>query len=478
MKIPFDGFIGGTYQSRSLNIDAQRCVNLYPEADKTGKHIISLIGTPGLELFANLGSDPIRGMHKIGSSLYIVAGNTLYSIVGGVISDLATIYSDNGRVSMADNGNAPTGGNQLAFVDNRDGYIYDIGTNELSTMEDGFPKGASIISFVNGFFVVDVPNSPGSFSVSGIYDGTSWNALDKSTADSSPDALMAVMPSHDECWLIGEETTEIWYPDGSNGHPPFSKVQGALIEHGTCAKWSVASGDSTLFWLGRNKNGSTYAVRANGYNVVIISNPAIESQWNKYPVYDAYGYCYTSSGHTFYVLTFPLGNATFVYDVSTGFWHERSSYVDDPFAIGRHIGNIYTYYNGMHLLGDYRNGNIYQMSDDFYTDNGDPIVAMRRSSHIYEKQGRIFYNSIEIAHESGIVDQDSNPVANIRWSDDGGHTWSNAHASEIGKVGQYANRVRWRKMGSSLDRVYEYTCAEPMRKVLVDAILDINTGEF
>ena len=45
MKIPF---IGGGYLGRSLNIDSQRCVNLYPVLDKEGGKPLTLDGTPGL----------------------------------------------------------------------------------------------------------------------------------------------------------------------------------------------------------------------------------------------------------------------------------------------------------------------------------------------------------------------------------------------------------------------------------------------
>lgn len=49
-------FIGPSYQSRSLTLDAQRCVNLYPEVDESeqGKTVAALIGTPGLQFLTNV----------------------------------------------------------------------------------------------------------------------------------------------------------------------------------------------------------------------------------------------------------------------------------------------------------------------------------------------------------------------------------------------------------------------------------------
>ena len=42
---------------------------------------------------------------------------------------------------------------------------------------------------------------------------------------------------------------------------------------------------------------------------------------------DARAFTYQKDGHHFYVLTFPTGNKTFVFDASTSLWHERNATV-------------------------------------------------------------------------------------------------------------------------------------------------------
>lgn len=59
MKIPF---VGGGYLGRSSNLDTQRCVNLYPELDKTGGKPECLIGTPGLLSLVTDGDLPGGGI--------------------------------------------------------------------------------------------------------------------------------------------------------------------------------------------------------------------------------------------------------------------------------------------------------------------------------------------------------------------------------------------------------------------------------
>lgn len=59
MEIPF---VGGAYESDSPNVNAQRCVNLYPEIDKqAAKNQVTLYGTPGLLEFASMAPEAPAG---------------------------------------------------------------------------------------------------------------------------------------------------------------------------------------------------------------------------------------------------------------------------------------------------------------------------------------------------------------------------------------------------------------------------------
>jgi hypothetical protein len=67
-----------------------------------------------------------------------------------------------------------------------------------------------------------------------------------------------------------------------------------------------------------------------------------------------------------------------------------------------------------------------------------------------------------------------NPQAMLRWSDDGGHTWSNEHWASMGKIGQYGFRTFWRRLGMSLklrDRVYEVSGTDPVKIAITNAEL-------
>jgi hypothetical protein len=62
----------------------------------------------------------------------------------------------------------------------------------------------------------------------------------------------------------------------------------------------------------------------------------------------------------------------------------------------------------------------------------------------------------------------------LRWSDDGGHTWSNSHWRSMGKTGTYGTRVIWRRLGMTLklrDRVYEVSGTDPIKIAIMGAEL-------
>jgi hypothetical protein len=101
------------------------------------------------------------------------------------------------------------------------------------------------------------------------------------------------------------------------------------------------------------------------------------------------------------------------------------------------------------------------------------------------EDGEVFYllaeNGDFLITESGdfligsvVTVQGANPQVMLRFSDDGGHTWSNEHWASMGKIGQYYRRVFWRRLGMTLklrDRVYEISGTDPVKIDIMGAEL-------
>lgn len=482
MQIPF---VGPTYQSRSLNINASRSVNLYPEINpEDSKTVMALIGTPGLSLAVNTGVHPVRGMHPFNGLMYVVAGPNLVSInaAGTMSSVLGVLSTRTGRVWMANNGltSLGIGGNDLFIVDGTAGYNYDVSTGTFTTVSGGgFPTYPETVDYIDGYFVVTSRDRM-SFFVSNLYDGTTWNALATASVIATPDKLRLAVNNHQQLWLVKEYSTEVWYNTGTptSQGSPFSRIHSAVIDYGTIAPASVAKLDNTLYWLAQQKINDTGqligVVRLNGYTPEIKSTYAINHRMSQFStVSDAFAYGYSDSGHIFYVLTFPSANATLVYDVSTNMWHEWSSYVDSPYQIGRHLGNSYCNYNNKHYVGDWRNGNIYHLSSDYYTDNGNQIVAERTAQPLHDKNSyrNLSIHRLQVDIESGMATAGIDPQAMLSWSDDGGHTWSSEYPASMGALGEYRKRLQWFKLGCSRSRIFRLRMADSNKRVILGAVV-------
>lgn len=483
-------FIGPTYQSRSPNIDAQRCINFYPEiSPQDSKSVLALIGTPGTVLFTGVGAGPVRGMHVLNNVLYVVSGSELYSVdtLGGISASLGSLATNAGPVCMENNGLTAlgVGGNEILITDSVNAYIYDVSTTVFTA---GVAVGLSPRScaYQDGYFIIDSINSM-SYEVCDLYDGLTWNALTLTPVASASDKLQRVMSMWQQLWFVKEFSTEVWYNAGvpTSSGTPFARSPGAVLDYGTEAPFSVARGANTFFWLATQRTGSggdfVGVVQVTGYVPTVISPPSINYQIAQLTRRsDAIAYCYSMEGHTFYVLTFPTDKRTFVFDATTQMWHERSTYAGSPYAIGRHIGNCYVSFNGKHYIGDYTNGNIYEMSSAIYDDNGQPIVSIRTGQHATDRDTyrNIFIKRLQIDIEAGVgltgavPTTGVDPQAILSWSDDGGHTWSNDYLSSMGKIGEYKKRLIWRRLGHSRDRIFRIAISDPVKKVIIGVVIE------
>jgi hypothetical protein len=469
MKTPI---LGSSYVARSINAADSRMVNLYPEmVPEGGKEPAFLNRCPGLRLEVVVGSGPVRGLWVLGENLYAVSGSRLYKVSPTyVVTDLGAVIGA-GPVSMADNGI------QLFVACNGPSYIYNANTGVFGQITDPDFPGAVTVSYLDTYFVFNEPNSQ-KIWVTELLDGTSIDPLDFASAEGAPDGVVGIIADHRELWVFGTNSVEVWY-NGGNAEFPLTRIQGAFNELGCAAPYSIAKMDNGLFWLGRDARGQGMVYRANGYTGQRISTHAVEWQIQQYgDLSDAIGYTYQQDGHSFYVLVFPSANTTWVYDVATQAWHERAGFVDGAFT--RHRGNCQAFFNTNVMIGDHENGNIYSYDLTNYSDNGTPQKWLRSWRALPTGQNnlkRTAQHSLQLDVESGVglnTGQGSDPQVMLRWSDDGGHTWSNEHWVSIGKIGEYGRRAIWRRLGMTMklrDRVYEVSGTDPVKIAIMGAEL-------
>lgn len=453
----------------SLNFDAQRSINFMPTASEVqgSKEPVSLVPTPGLSLFATAGGGPIRGCISCGNGrAFVVSGAEVYEISStGTATLIGTVDTYADPVSMAENGT------QVLIATGGTGYIITFSTSLLASIADAQYPSADYVVFKDGYFIVNSPDT-GRFYISTLYDGTAWDSLDFATAESSPDNLVAPFSAGGQLWLFGSKTTEAWYNSGDADFP-FAPVQGAKMEVGCAARFSISKGDNTIFWVGQSDEGTGIVYRATGFSPERISTQAIEKKIATVTnIADIKGFCYQQDGHLYYIITGGSLETSLVYDAFTKQWHERA-YLDDG-TYRQWLGVWPMFAFSRNLIGDKEGGKIYEIDPDIYTDNGDYIKRSRTFHHIFDEGKRFVVNYLQVDFEAGVgitSGQGSAPIAWLEISRDGGHTWSNEQQATIGALGQYGYRCVWRRLGQAEQMTFRVSISDPVKAHITGAYI-------
>jgi len=383
---------------------------------------------------------------------------------------------------------------------------------------DGAFTGGETCDIVDNYFVYNRPASQ-QWGASGVLSPIS-GSTSFSSKDGSPDNLVALIVDHREVYLMGEASSEVWTDVGAVPFP-FQRIPGTSTQHGVAARFSLARLGDSFAYVSRNNRGQAQIMQMKGYVPSRISNHAVENSITNQYVDDAIAWTYQLEGHEVYVVSFPTLNLTWAYDIASGMWH-KWLYTDNTGTYSRHRGNCCAVFQGMVLVGDYANGSIYELDKQNYTDNGQNIRRLRRAPHLVTDLQRQYFDELQIQFQPGVgttgvsVSTDTNiylgspyvigasatliiaptltyvigvanpitlltdtnyPQAMLRWSNDGGSTWSREYWVTIGQEGKYKNRAIWRRLGMARDRVFEVSITDPVNAVIVSANLKATQGE-
>lgn len=493
----------GAYIGRSKIGNVQICENLFPEVNpqdtdpdvavthipREGKRPLSSPPTPG----------PGRGIFALSNgALYAAVGQYLYSIDRnwawtqlGQISNLNTpvSMSDNGTTAVLVDGTSPAAGNP-------GGYTVKMATNAFAALQDytGIFAGSNRVDFADTLLAFATPGT-NAWYIS-LSNQVSFNALVQANKDSSPDPIQTLAFNLRQAWLIGSQTSEIWYNSGATPFP-YQEWPNIFVPYGTIAKYSLTQADVSLFWLSANDQGSVIALQTQGYGVEKISTEALEYEWTNYVrVDDCIAGSFQQAGHTFIVFHFPTADRTWAYDLLTKQWHRRT-WIDSNGVAHRERTTFYATVGAsggypQTIIGqDWATGQIYALDPQYYTDNGQPIVFKRSFPHILKDMHEITatafvadFETGEIANyaeivggagspwsqafsqafgplSQGVWQQAQGPTLFMRYSKNGGGTWSNYRPKTMLTAGHYRSMMRWRGLGMSRDFVFELMWAAP-----------------
>jgi hypothetical protein len=485
MRVPFEGFIGPAYAAASWKASTQRAVNQYPEGDPE-KGLV-YYPAPGHTTIGSRGSSPVLAMEPTPSGLVIVTADSVHlvpDIQNGAFVNPVQVGATGSAYAIV-----AQAGDRVMMVNGNQGFWFDrtAAVPTLNTISDAaFPENPQSCTALDGYFIAHGPNSD-QFYWSSPFDPSTWNALDFASAENLNDKLQRAITVERELYLIGSQSTEIWATTG--GEDTFDRIQGTYIPYGTAAPLSAAVIGQALLWLAQDTNGGSVVMQARGLQSKRVSTHAIEQEIAGYvTTNDAYALTYQQHGHLFYVLSFPTAGKTWVYDLATQLWHERSSLVPDPsqpdqvapisYVESSWRARCHAYFAGINLIGDSRGPNIAQLSTNIYSENGVDMICKRVSPHVSNKAEYLTISGAEFIFQPGVGlatgnPEDVDPHAMLRVSKDGGRQWSAQRTAPIGALGEYLESIHFKRLGRARDFVIELSMSAQVYRPISGAYLDL-----
>ena len=432
-----------------------RLINMIIEATPGGPTKSIRTTRPGLDLEYTIGTGPILRMNQIpgvfNGDLFSISGNSLYRN-SNLVSPVS--YSNNPRMASA-NG-------QLVIVVGGALYVYQ---NDTLTLVPFFDDGVSplpsfsSVAVLYNIFVYTVVGST-QFFFSKVGDATSINAANFSNAQTSPDPIVEVQVLSEELYFFKETATEIWDYTGVLT-APFALSQGRTYARGCASQGSVVTKvDNSLFWV-----ADDFSVYRSSNVPIKISTPYVDDRLRacgEAGVAQTLAYYIGNEGHAFYVLNMPTLNETVVYDAATkewAVWGSQSDFQTDPgifigaCAAGQASTGIF--------VGSYLDGKIYSLNSNTYNDAGRAIKCVVTGA-VLSKGNKNRCNNVSLQCVRGVGTATYNPIVELRFSDDGGNTWTPWLESNLGFRGQYMYKATWRDLGSIAQpgRYFEFSVAD------------------
>lgn len=323
---------------------------------------------------------------------------------------------------------------------------------------------------------------------------TTTGQLQLGSITAHPGNIVACRTLHRRLFLFSVNFTEVWENQGIGANLPFRRNNSLLIEYGTPALGSIATGFDSMFFLSNDKDGLGAVMQVSGTQAVPISNRALDFVLASYAqagqISDARAFLIKENGLIFYQLNFTAANHTYIYDVTLSnpqseegkLWHEK-----ETLNFNRDLAQTHGYFNGINYVGSYLSPIIYEIDPSFFTNDGEPIRRMRISRSFvppgYQRiridrfqldllQGSIFAqgfipeplelfteNNLPLLTEDGnnlLAEQslevnlpnDTAPTVYLSISRDGGQTFGYQIPAPMGQVGQRSFRTVWRKLGT------------------------------
>lgn len=449
---------------------AGRLVNCYAEKLQEGaRGLYARKRAPGLLRVGKTTHVGCRGFHYYNGTLYVAQKDRLtrinWSGTAYVITDVGDLPGD-GRVTFARNNKAPVA--DILCTTEDDTFIITSGSPPASLGDGDLPQALSI-DFLDGYFIWAIRD--GRFFVSGIND-TTVSALDFGKAESHPGGIYRAVAFGELLYLCGPNAIEAWQNAGNATGSPFSRA--SVIPRGVVGTFAIAGneyGFSALIFV--SDDNGVYRLDG-GYQPTKISTPDLDrliaavSDKSTIDVTVA-----VTQAHQWATVSGP--GFSWTYELGTGLWHERASYLDNHWR-----GVCSTQAFDRWVIGDRETDDVWFLDPNTMREGEDPFVMQAISL-----PGANFPNRTIIprADFDFIVGQgkitgtepiDTDPVCLVSWSDDGGNRWSQPLIRKLGPLAKHGTIVSVNRTGTAgrYGRQWKIEVSDPVYAGLIGGTMD------
>jgi len=471
-----------------------RLINCYREPlPPGGKSTHAIKSVLGMTEFVTLPDLHVRDMTFLGSSFYVLVSDTLYSIgQAGTATALGTTVSAEGAQIF---GNKTLANQNVCVVSDGRYFVWDGST--MSEPTSGAFSAFGSGDFLSGYVLLTEEDGQ-RLQWSDLADPTSLPGLNFATMEGRDDNNLRVMAIGGRAWIMKERSIEVWYPTGQAGANAFARMTGAVYDIGLKSKRLAAKFNGGAFFVG--SDGIVYLT--DGATRQPISSSAVETAIRYSDPTTCFSY--TDEGHKFCVIKFS-DRPAWCYDIATGEWHERAN------GFGNDLWNAEA---SAKAWGDWYVGSITGKIDKLSRTNEDNGAAMVRrivSSTLYNEGKRFRIPKLEFTGRVGRFDQSSfttyvdtimdredgtpipyeydalvledadyweingeytrEPQIMVRLSKDNGQTWGPERTRDIGRQGEYRQRIVLRSLGQFRQATAEVTTSDP-----IDFTMDANAN--
>lgn len=286
-------------------------------------------------------------------------------------------------------------------------------------------------------------------------------------AETNADNIQAIAAVGASLYLFGNKTVEIWQRGSAAGETWVRQSYTTNASNGLQAPYSVAVCGSNLYYLGSGESYAKGVLAVSGQTYSKVSDDWLDHKLLKETADTAFGFAFALGSHNFYVLQLATLGETWVYDMDTKEWHQRTSRVLGTGEETRWRPSAMIWFRG-EFIAFCDDGCAYSHTEDYwYEDFGSaedrlPMIRHRQGAVLVDEERPFIFNELAVECNVGTWDDyELQPKLLLEVSKDGGMTFGNVRSASLGKTGDYSHRVRFHAIGYNRLCVLRVTYSHP-----------------